>query len=114
MRAPLPPKQFEIFLCYDPKDRDLFEQFKDYIDCFKDGRGFLKHDRTFLPWHEEMILAGDEIEETIRYHLDSADIILLLISENFAASEHCNKIMKRALERYGNRETDVASILLKP
>src|SRR6202007_2417687 len=45
---------------------------------------------------------------------NSADLILLLISSDFTASNHCNKEMQHALKRYAEEETIVVSVLLRP
>lgn len=47
-------------------------------------------------WHDRKIAAGSEFEEAIDDALESADIILLLVSENFLDSDYCfEKEMKR-------------------
>lgn len=59
--------------------------------------------------------AGTEWANQIDNHLDTAHIILLLISPDFMASEYCYSIeMKRALERHEIGEARVIPILLRP
>src|SRR5436305_2171034 len=48
-------------------------------------------------------------------HLSTADIILLLISPDFMASEYCYSIeMKRAMERHEAKEACVIPVILRP
>ena len=51
-----------------------------------------------------------EIDE----HLNSAEVILLLISSDFIASEYCHEIeMKRAMERHESGEARVIPVILR-
>src|SRR5262249_15647431 len=51
----------------------------------------------------------------IREHLDNAQVILLLVSPAFMASEHCYCIeMMRAIERHNMGEARVIPIILRP
>lgn len=57
-------------------------------------------------------MAGDEFGREIDENLESSDIILLLISPNFLASDYCYDIeMKRALERHHCGEARVIPII---
>ena len=48
-------------------------------------------------------------------HLNSAQIILLLISPDFMASDYCYGVeMKRAMERYERGEAQVIPVILRP
>lgn len=65
-------------------------------------------------WHDRDISAGTEWVQQIDINLDKANIILLLISSSFMASEYCYSIeMMRAMERRELGETDVIPILLR-
>ena len=66
-------------------------------------------------WHDRMIRAGDEWAGQIDAALDAADVILLLVSPDFLASDYCWDVeMKRALERHDAREARVIPIFLRP
>ena len=66
-------------------------------------------------WHDRQILAGDEWAADIDQHLETASIVLLLISSDFLASHYCYDIeMKRALERHQRGEVRVIPIILRP
>ena len=64
------------------------------------------------PWHDRDISAGTEWEEEIMEHLDTAQIILLLVSPDFMASRYCYSVeMKRALERHEHKARVIPVIL---
>ena len=58
--------------------------------------------------------AGDEWKGEIDRNLEEAQVILLLISPSFLASDYCYDIeMKRALERHENQEARVIPVILR-
>lgn len=66
------------------------------------------------PWHDRKITAGDEWKGEIDANLERADIILLLVSADFIASDYCYDVeMKRALERYDAGEARVIPVILR-
>ena len=66
-------------------------------------------------WHDRNISAGTEWEREINKHLNEADIILLLISPDFIASDYCySKEMKWAMDRHERGEARVIPIILRP
>ncbi|HEY4035927.1 MAG TPA: toll/interleukin-1 receptor domain-containing protein [Ktedonobacteraceae bacterium] len=66
-------------------------------------------------WYDRQITAGTEWAQAIDVHLNSASVILLLISPDFFASDYCYGIeMKRALQRHQTNEARVIPILLRP
>ena len=59
--------------------------------------------------------AGKDFAAEIDSNLESAQIILLLVSANFIASDYCYDIeMKRAMERNSNGEARVIPVILHP
>lgn len=75
----------------------------------------LKRQGLIETWHDRRILAGDEWDKEIDRNLETADIILLLISPYFIASNYCYEIeMIRALERHDKGEVKVIPIILEP
>jgi len=66
-------------------------------------------------WHDRQIGAGDLWKQAIDQNLQEADIILLLISSDFLASDYCFDIeMKVALERHAAGEALVVPVILRP
>jgi hypothetical protein len=75
----------------------------------------LRRQGIIASWRDRRIAAGTEIGPAIDSHIDTADIILLLISPDFIASDYCyEREMKRALERHESRKARVIPVILRP
>lgn len=97
-----------IFCCYARKDKDLLDELKTHLSP-------LQRQNMIHVWHDGDISAGTEWDQEIKKHLNNAEIILLLISSDFIASEYCYSTeMKHALERHKRREARVIPVILRP
>lgn len=95
-----------IFYCYARKDKKSRDTLAEHLSN-------LKWQGLITEWHDFDISPGQEWEDEIAAHLDSADIILLLITRNFMASYYCHEVeMKRAIKRHKAREARVIPILI--
>ncbi len=66
-------------------------------------------------WHDRRIGAGKELSKEIDRNLEESDVILLLVSPYFLASDYCYDIeMTRALERHEKKEARVIPVILHP
>src|SRR5690348_17623516 len=66
-------------------------------------------------WYDRRITGGSEWAGQIDEHLEAAQIILLLVSADFLASEYCFDVeMKRALERHDRGQARVVPVILRP
>src|SRR5205807_7582494 len=73
----------------------------------------LQRDGLIVVWQDRDINAGAEWERVINEHLNTSQIILLLVSPDFMASDYCYSIeMKRAIERHERGEACVIPIIL--
>ena len=65
-------------------------------------------------WHDRKVPVGPEWKGQIDERLESAQIILFLVSPDFMASGYCSDVeMKRALERHKANEARVIPIILR-
>lgn len=65
-------------------------------------------------WSDTNLGAGVEWEKELHRHLESADIILLLISPDFMDSDYCSSTeMGRAIERHDEGSAVVIPVLLR-
>src|SRR4051812_44816336 len=62
-------------------------------------------------WYDRDLAPAEHWDDTIRVRLETADIILLLVSPSYLASEYCQIEMGIALEHPTAR---VAPIILRP
>lgn len=75
----------------------------------------LKREGKIKNWYDRKIVPGKNWEQEIDENINKANIILLLLSASFIASDYCyEKEMKRALERHKNGEAYVIPVFLKP
>lgn len=75
----------------------------------------LKRQGVISTWHDRRLVAGDNLDHGIATELDRADIILLLVSSDFLASDYCYGVeVDRALKRNAAGEARVIPIILRP
>lgn len=97
-----------VFFSYSHKDEALRDQLEVHLSM-------LKRQEVISVWHDRRLLAGDDLDNGISTDLEKADIILLLVSPDFLASEYCySKEMLRALERHDAGEARVIPVILRP
>lgn len=65
-------------------------------------------------WSERHIAPGEKRNEEKTKHLKQADIIILLLSSDFFASDACSTLTAQALERSSSGQTRVIPLLLRP
>jgi CheY-like chemotaxis protein len=75
----------------------------------------IARDLPVVFWQDTEIVAGEEIDLAVRNNLERADIVLLLISADYIASEYCyRKEMKQALARHSDGLARVIPVILRP
>lgn len=96
-----------LFYSYSHKDENLRDELETHLKL-------LQRQGLINSWHDRKIEAGDEWKNKIDENLKRADIILLLISADFIASDYCyEKEMKYALERHEQGSATVIPIILR-
>ncbi len=97
----------KIFFCYAHEDELLLNKLKAHLRP-------MQREGLIDLWHDRDISAGTEWEREINEHLNTAQIILLLVSPDFMNSDYCYSIeMKRAMERHEHKEARVIPIILR-
>ena len=75
----------------------------------------MKRSGILTDWHHRRVTAGKEWRGIVDEHLQSADVVLLLVSADFLASDYlCDVEVKRALARHDAGEALVIPVLLRP
>jgi hypothetical protein len=75
----------------------------------------LRHQNIIQDWHDRKIIPGAEWEKQISANLNSAQVVLLLMSSDFLASKYCWNIeVKRAIERHNSGEARVIPVIIRP
>lgn len=97
-----------LFYSYSHEDEGLRNELDKHLSI-------LRRSGLICDWHDRTITAGEDWDRQIDLHLNSADVILLLISADFLASEYCWSIeMETALRRHRSAEAVVIPIILRP
>src|SRR6266702_1857140 len=98
----------DVFFSYAHEDEKLCKRLETHLTL-------LKRQGIISTWNDRNISAGREWKREVDAHLNTAQIILLLVSPDFAASDFCYSVeMKRALERHERGEAHVIPIILRP
>src|SRR5437868_10967027 len=97
----------KIFFCYAHEDEALLKKLKSHLRP-------LQRQGLIDVWHDRDIRAGSDWEREISHHLNTAQVILLLISPDFMDSDYCYGIeMKQAIERHARGEAFIIPIILR-
>lgn len=101
-------KPVSLFYAYAHEDERLRTQFEKQL-------GLLRRQGLIAEWHDRNIVAGTDWAQEIDEQMNRADIILLLVSADFMASDYAYSIeMMRAIERHESGEARVIPIILRP
>lgn len=96
-----------VFISYSHRD----EPYKDALDTHLAA---LKRLDKIQVWQDRRIDAGTEWDEVIRAELAAADIILLLVSPDFLASQYIWEVeIKEAMERHRSGEARVIPVFIR-
>jgi hypothetical protein len=102
-----PPQPVEIFYSYAHKDESYRAELEKHLSL-------MRRNGEIAGWHDRDISAGMDWKGSIDKRLESAQIILLLISADFLASDYCYEIeMWRAIERHREGTAVVIPIILR-
>jgi hypothetical protein len=104
----MPARPLRLFISYSHRDEDLCRELETHL-------GVMKRQGLVAAWHDRMIPAGSEWRKEIDQQLAQADLILLLVSADFIASEYCYEIeLEQALIRHRAGTARVVPILVRP
>lgn len=101
-------RPIELFYSYAQEDEELRQEIEKHLS-------HLVQQGQITAWHQQMIVPGSNRGQEIDTHLNTAQIILLLVSSDFLASDYCYRTeMHYALERHKAQSACVIPILLRP
>lgn len=96
-----------VFFSYSHADEALRDQLEKQL-------AMLKRQGVIDTWHDRRIGAGQNIDQAIDEKINKDEIILLLVSADFLASDYCYDIeMKRAMERHREGAAIVIPVILR-
>lgn len=96
-----------VFFSYSHKDEALRDELETHLKL-------LQRLGVVITWYDRKIVGGQEWEGEIDGRLQTANIILLLVSADFLASDYIwGNEVKRAMERHEAGEATVIPIMLR-
>lgn len=102
----LSPKK--IFISYSKAD-------KEHLDILKTHLSTLKQSGALLTWDDNDLIPGEEWDKSILRQLIGADIIILLVSPDFLATDYIwSNELKMAMDRHVQGEISVVPVIIRP
>jgi hypothetical protein len=101
-------RPFRLFVVHAERDRAFRDALETHLYLFQ-------RQRLIQSWSADCITPGEDWLRATEQHLQEADIILLLISADFMASDLCYAIqMERAMARRDAGEAQVIPVIAEP
>lgn len=100
-------KHIDIFIAYAHEDEKILEELKTHLTV-------LERTQNVTIWYDGLVMPGQEWQTTTREVMQKSQIILLLISADFIASDECyNESMKHALGMHRAGKCTVIPVLAR-
>src|SRR6266571_253477 len=93
-----------LFASYAQEDEELYQQLEKHLSL-------LQREGLLTSWDSRKLLAGATHQQERDEQIDQADIILLLISKDFLASDACDHEMQQALQRHQAGQAQVIPLI---
>ncbi|MEH2459634.1 toll/interleukin-1 receptor domain-containing protein [Nostoc sp.] len=91
-----------------PKDKNLRRDLESHLKCS------LQSLRVIINWQKNQMLPGRDWKHESCEHLNTSQVIVLLVSPDFLAADDCRDITKRAMERCSSGKARVIPVKLRP
>lgn len=102
------PAVKKVFFSYSRKDRELLEELLEQLSG-------LRRSGVVEPWHDHLIKPGEEWDDAIKRNLSEADIIILLVSPSFLATDYIWEVeIKAAMQRHEQGDALVIPVFVRP
>jgi hypothetical protein len=101
-------RPLRIFISYAHHDEQLAEELRRHLSV-------LRRAGVVSEWYDRKIVPGVDWTRQISDQMEQSEIILLLISSDFLASDYCYDVeVVRALEKHARGEAWVIPVILRP
>ncbi len=100
-------KPKKVFISYSHDDLDYRKELQKYLIN-------MERENLIEVWQDGMIQPGTEWDLTIKENLEKADVIILLVSQSFIASNYIHEVeLKKTMEKQLNGTAQFFPILIK-
>lgn len=104
----MPTQPLHVFFCYAPRDEDLCKALEAHL-------ALLVRQGYVTSYSSRKVGVGTDRRAEIDRQMARADLILLLVSADFLASDLLYEVeLRAALDRRVSRPDDVLGVLLRP
>ncbi|MEH2384785.1 MAG: tetratricopeptide repeat protein [Nostoc sp.] len=102
-------KTIKLFFAYSnsPKDKNLRRDLESHLKCS------LQSLRIIINWQKNQMLPGRDWKQESYKHLNTSQVIVLLVSPDFLAADDCRDITKWAMERCSTGKARVIPVKLR-
>ncbi|MDC0677559.1 nSTAND1 domain-containing NTPase [Sorangium atrum] len=97
----------QLFLAFADEDRP-------HLDALVRHLAGLERAGIVAGWHEGRILAGATVGAEVEARIEAADVLVLLISADFLASDRCYALIERALARHDDGRQRLVPVIVRP
>ena len=98
----------KVFFSYSHEDEKLRDELAKHLKS-------LERQNKIEPWHDRKIVPGTDWRKELDSQLNSADIILLLVSPSFVDSDFCYCTeLEQARKRHDAGEACIIPVFLRP
>lgn len=98
----------KVFVSYSHKDENLRAELDTHLAP-------LVREGLLSIWHDRKICPGESWEEAISESVESADILVALVSPDFIASDYCYGVeLQTAIRRHHTREAVLVPVVIRP
>jgi hypothetical protein len=98
----------QAFISYSHADEALKDEFIKHF-------AVLRREGLIEAWHDRKLLPNEHLDSSISAQLAASDVIVLLVSADFIASDYCyEKEMVRAFERAAAGQAKVVTLIVRP
>lgn len=97
----------KLFVSYSRKDAPYLKEFEVHL-------AGLKRNELIELWTDQEIIPGNVWEEKLKLQLETADIIVFLLSPDFIASDYIHDVeITKAIERHESGEVIIIPVLIR-
>ncbi|MEH6651461.1 MAG: DnaB-like helicase C-terminal domain-containing protein [Motiliproteus sp.] len=101
-------QEIKLFISYSHKDEHFRESLEEHLSL-------LVRNNIVSSWSDRKIIPGKSWKGEIDDEIKSADIILLLVSTSFIASDYCyDKELEIAMQKHESKQAIVIPIIVRP
>src|SRR5436305_1746685 len=100
-------RSIEVFISYAREDKEMLKRLETHLSL-------LEHQGLISVWYDLKAPSGTSIAEEVQRHLNTAQIILLIVSSNYLANDVSLKEAEWAVERHRRGEARVIPVILRP